>query len=133
MTWIYQGRDIRGHNDLFPECTDIVYEIQFESGEKYIGKKAVRAFRLKPPLKGKKRKRRVMTNLPFVKYQGSNDLAKELVPLHKIILYQCSSRKTATFLEIDTIFHRNALFDPVYLNDNILGKFFSNSLDGLIE
>ena len=133
VDWMYCGKPIRSHDDLHPDCTDIVYLIIFKNGQQYIGKKAVRAIRKKPPLKGKKRPRRIMTNLPFVKYQGSNEEGKKLKPAVKTIMHQCRSRKTATYLEMALIVTRQALFDTRYLNDNIGGKYFKDSLEGLIE
>jgi len=130
--WVYKDKEIHSHDDLLPECTDIVYEITYECGSKYIGKKAVRSMRLKPPLKGKKRKRRIMTNLPFIKYEGSHDV-EELVIARKEILYQCATRKASTYLECALLFHFNAIFEDEYINKNINGKFFDNDLDGLLE
>lgn len=130
--WLYKNKEIKSHDDLLPECTDIVYEITYACGYKYIGKKAVRSMRLKPPLKGKKRKRRVMTNLPFLKYEGSHD-SEGLEVSCKEILYQCSTRKASTYLECALLFHHNAIFDDGYINKNINGKFFDNDLDGLLD
>ena len=51
----------------------------------------------------------------------------------KEILYQCSSKKAATYLESGLLFHYDAIFDPDYLNKNIGGTLFENSLDGLLD
>jgi len=99
----------------------------------YIGQKCVMSIRKKPPLKGKKRNRRVMQNHPFVKYEGSHDCPEEMVIKSKEILYQCSSKKSATYLETALLFHHDAVFDPAYLNKNIGGTFFDNSLNWLLE
>ncbi len=130
--WIYNGKTVTNHNDLFPSCSDFVYLIKYTNGKKYIGKKTIKSLRKKPPLKGKKRARRVMTELPFVNYKGSyaDEFGYEVES--KTILYQCSTKKAATYLEAALIFHYDALFDPDYLNRNIVGKFFPNDLDGLI-
>lgn len=130
--WTYKGKEINGHADLHPECTDFVYMIKYDDGRFYIGKKAVRAVRKYPPLKGYKRCRRKMKNLPFVKYQGSHELAADLVPVEKEIMYQCSQRKAATYMEMHMLVEHNAIFRENYLNENISGVFFRNSLDGLI-
>lgn len=131
--WLYKDRIIESHEDLFLECTDFVYVITYANGQKYIGKKAIRAFRRKPPLKGKKRNRRIMTDLPFKNYQGSHEAAKVLKPVKKEILFQCSSRKTSTYLEMCLCVHHNVLFETQFINENIGGTFFSNSLDGLLD
>ncbi len=131
--WLFNGSEVSTHEDLLPGCTDFVYLITYTDGRMYIGKKTVRSFRLKPPLKGKKRKRRIFTNIPFAKYEGSHDKELGLVIQEKEIIYQCSTKKAAAYLEVDLLFHNEAIFNPLYLNKNISGKFFDNDLDGLIK
>lgn len=131
--WIFNGKEVESHDDLHPDCTDFVYVIEYNNYRLYIGKKAVRAIRRKPPLKGKKRNRRIMTNLPFLNYQGSHEEAKELTPVKKEILFQCRSRKAATYLEMELLVENEAIFLDKYINENISGTFFKNSLDGLIR
>lgn len=131
--WVYADKEIKSHEDLFAKTTDIVYLITYENGKKYVGKKAVRSWRSIPPLKGKKRKRVVLKNLSFIKYEGSHENAEKLKAVKKEILYQCSSRKASTYLECHLQFYYNVLFDDNYLNKNILGKFFDSDLKGLIE
>jgi len=131
--WTYKGTIIKDHSDLLDDCTNFVYIIKYTNGQKYIGKKCVKSVRKKPPLKGKKRCRRILTNLPFVEYTGSSDLTNELVVLSKEILYQCSNKRAATYLETSLLFKHDVLFDDTYVNANISGKMFGNSLDGLLE
>jgi hypothetical protein len=130
--WLYRENEIHSHDDLLPECTDIVYWITYTNGQNYLGKKAVRSIHTKPPLKGKKRKRRVAVTLPFVNYEGSHDKVGLEIE-SKEILYQCSTRKASTYLETALLFHYDAIFDPAFLNENIGGKFFNNDLNGLLE
>ena len=131
--WTFNGCQILSHDDLHPDCTDIVYAITYNDNRVYIGKKAVRAMRKYPPLKGKKRCRRKMKNLPFVNYAGSHEQSQLLVPVTKQIIYQCRQRKAATYLEAELLFEHEAIFKDKYLNENISGTFFKNSLDGLIR
>ena len=131
--WEYNGREINSHDDLHPECSDFVYIITYTDGRKYIGKKNIKSVRKRPPLKGYKRNRRILISHPFVNYKGSHSLAKDLTIESKEILYQCSTKKAATYLEAALLFHHNAIFKDVYLNENISGVFFSTSLDGLLE
>ena len=131
--WEFNGNPINSHDDLHPECSDFVYIITYSNQRMYIGKKAVRAIRRKPPLKGYKRNRRIMTNLPFVNYQGSHEKAKEYTVVKKEIIYQCSKRKAATYLEAELLFKHKAIFLHKFINENISGVFFSNSMDGLLE
>ncbi len=131
--WLYKGKKVTNHNDLLPSCSSFVYIIKYTNGKKYLGKKVIKSLRKKPPLKGKKRARRIMTELPFNDYKGSYADELDYEVKSKIILYQCSTQKAATYLEAALIFHYDALFDPNYLNRNIIGKFFPNDLDGLLE
>ena len=131
--WEYKGCKIESHDDLLPGCTDIVYVISFDEGVQYIGKKAVRSMRKYPPLKGKKRCRRLLKNLPFENYCGSFENVEDLTPIKKEILYQCSSRKTSTYLEVVVMIESDALFRDRFINENISGTFFKNSLDGLLD
>ena len=131
--WIFNGKEVNSHDDLHPDCTDFVYVIEYDNQRLYIGKKAVRAIRRKPPLKGKKRNRRIMTNLPFLNYQGSHEQAKEFTAVKKEILFQCRSRRTATYLEMELLVENEAIFLDKYINENIGGSYFKNSLDGLIR
>jgi len=43
LNWTYKGNPILSHEDLPEECTDFVYELTFESGKRYIGKKTIRS------------------------------------------------------------------------------------------
>lgn len=51
MNWFYKGKEIKSHADLHKDCTDFVYELQFVSGRKYIGKKTCRSESILPAQK----------------------------------------------------------------------------------
>jgi hypothetical protein len=74
-----------------------------------------------------------MTDLPFKNYQGSHAEAKTLEVVEKEIIYQCSKRKAATYLEMELLVKNFAIFTKGYLNENIGGTFFSDSLNGLLD
>lgn len=136
--WIFKGKEIHSHEDLHPDCIAFVYVITYEDGKKYLGKKTVRSLRRLPPTKKqlKIRKnyvRKEMKNLPFINYEGSLDNSKCTPIASKEILHQCSSKITATYVETALLVEYDALFSDDYLNQNILGKFYDNALEGLIE
>jgi hypothetical protein len=138
MVWIYKRKIIKSHDDLLPDCTDIVYRLLYESGKKYIGKKAVRSMRrLKPTkaqLKIRKNYKRVeLKNLPFADYEGSSLETLGEIVVNKEILYQCSARKAATYIECAMLFGENAIFEDEYLNKNISGTFYDSDLNGLLD
>jgi len=132
VPWVYKGRIVENHDDLLIECTDIVYLITYADGMKYLGKKAVRSMRRKPPLKGKKRNRIILTNLPFQKYVGSHESETADI-LSREILYQCKYRKSSTYIEAALLFEYDAVSDPMFLNENILGKFFARDVTGILD
>lgn len=136
--WLYKDKEIHSHDDLLPECTDFVYMITYASGKKYIGKKMVKTMRrLKPTKKQlairKNYKRVEEKDLPFVDYVGSSKETAGQVVVSKEILYQCSTKKAATYIEAGILFNENAIFDDEYLNLNIIGKFYDNDLNGLLD
>jgi hypothetical protein len=135
--WIYKGKEVNGHEDLLEGCTDFVYVIRYTDGKAYIGKKTIRSIRrLKPTKKQlairKNYVRKELVNLPFVKYEGSHD-KEGLEVSEKEIIWQCSTKKAATYLETGMLFAYDCIFDDDYLNENIAGTHFNNSLDGLLE
>ena len=138
MSWIYKDKPVNSHDDLLPECTDIVYCIYYTSGKKYVGKKCVRTMRrLKPTKKQlairKNYKRVEQKDQSFVDYVGSSKETEGHEISYKEILYQCSTKKAATYIEAGILFNENAIFDDEYLNLNISGRFFDQDLDGLLD
>ena len=138
MVWLYKEKKVKSHEDLLPECTDIVYCIYYTSGKKYVGKKSVRSMRRLKPTKAqlairKNFKRVEQKDIPFVDYEGSSKETVGEVVQYKEILYQCSAKKAATYIEAGILFNEHAIFDEEYLNLNIIGKFFDNDLKGLLD
>ena len=137
MLWVYNGKEIRSHKDLNPECTNFVYLLEFTDNTKYIGKKTVRSIRRIKPTKAqlairKNYVRKELKDPPFLDYEGSSKENKGKELKSKTILYQCSTKKAATYIETALLFEYNAIFSEEYTNKNILGKFFDNDLEGLL-
>ena len=104
-----------------------------EEGKIITGKAARKAARARG-LKAKAEEyEEVVTNKPFIDYVGSCKDTEGLVIAAKEIIYQCADKRTATYLEAKVLFDSDALTDPLWINSNILGSFFDNCLDGLIE
>lgn len=137
MNWTYLGNEVTGHADLESECSDIVYELEFTDGTKYIGKKVVRSMRrLKPTKKQlairKNYVRKELKDIPFIKYEGSSSENDGKIVKSKKILYQCRTKKAATYTETALLFKKDAILVPEYNNKNIGGHYFDNDLDGLL-
>jgi hypothetical protein len=115
-----------------PEGTyGFIYEVTHQpTGRKYIGKKVLEFNRTLPPLKGTKRKRKVVKESDWKTYYGSH---KEIVGLIKEgkqeeftreILQYVTSKKLLTYFECKYLFIKEVLEGNNYINDNILAKFY---------
>lgn len=118
--WVYQGKTVE---ELPANCEAFVYLItNKKNGMKYVGKKLAKFKTTKPPLKGKKNKRRGTKESDWRTYWGSSDHLQEDVATlgekHFIreILYFCSSRGIASYLEAKEQFDREVLLTDDYYN-----------------
>lgn len=120
MTWLYEGKQI----DELPEgCEAFVYLITNKTNNmKYVGKKLAKFKQTRPPLKGKKNKRRTTKESDWREYWGSSDRLKEdverLGPENFVreILHVCPSRGIASYLEAREQFERRVLETDEYYN-----------------
>lgn len=147
MGWTYNGRSITEISDMPEGTIGFIYKItNGETGQYYIGKKSLYSHRTLPPLKGYKRKRKVIKESKWVDYRSSNpsvqlwfhsnEMALEQEPRGEIndtlelkILRFCKSKKSLTYYELQEQFSHNVLADELSLNDNLLGKFFRKDLE----
>lgn len=118
--WLYKGNVI----DTLPEgCEAFVYLItNKKNGKKYVGKKLAKFKTTKPPLKGKKNKRRGTKESDWQSYWGSSDQLKEDIDKYgegnflREILHFCPSRGVASYLEAKEQFDREVLLTDDYYN-----------------
>jgi hypothetical protein len=130
--WLYRNKTIQQVTD-FPENTyGFVYEVEhLPTGRKYIGKKVLYFNRSLPPLKGTKKKRKVIKESDWTTYYGSHPEIKKLIKTEKVenfsrkILSLAYTKKQLTYYEIKHLCIQECI-EPGsnYINDNILGKFF---------
>lgn len=129
--WLYKNKVIESVEEM-PEGTyGFIYEaIHQPTGRKYIGKKVLEFNRTLPPLKGTKRKRKVVKESDWKTYYGSH---KDIVTLIKEgkqeeftreILQYVPSKKLLTYFECKYLFIKEVLEGNDYINDNILAKFY---------
>ena len=120
MQWTYQNQTL----EEIPEgYIGFVYIItNLTTGQKYIGKKLAQFKRTKPPLKGKKLKRRSVVESDWRDYWGSSDRLQEDVHtlgpenFTREILYLCKSKAEMSYLEAREQFERRVLESDDYYN-----------------
>ena len=120
MIWTYQQQPI----EEIPEgYIGFVYLItNLTTGQKYIGKKLAQFKKTRPPLKGKRLKRRTTVESDWRDYWGSSERLQAdvntLGPEHftREILYLCKSKAEMSYLEAREQFERRVLESDDYYN-----------------
>lgn len=120
MNWTYQGVEV---TELPEDCEGFVYLItNLTNNKKYVGKKLAKFKTTKPPLKGKKNKRRGTKESDWRTYWGSSDhLNADVAALGpekftREILHFCPSRGILSYLEAKEQFDRRVLESDEYYN-----------------
>jgi hypothetical protein len=138
MSWIYTGVEFT--EDNIPEgAVGFIYQMTAIINDKavmYIGKKnfyANRKIKLGKratlALQDKRLKKyKQVSKLDYHKYYSSNDILKAAskadIKIKREILMICFSATELTYQEAKYLFCNDVLDNPLYLNSNILGKFF---------
>ena len=120
MSWTYKGKPVETIND---EYEGFVYLItNLKTQQKYVGKKLAKFKTTKPPLKGRKNKRRGYKESDWREYWGSSDRLNEDVKnlgeknFSREILYFCKSRAEMSYIEAREQFDRRVLETDEYYN-----------------
>lgn len=118
--WTYQGKPV---NEIPNEYEGFVYLItNLTNGRKYIGKKLAKFKTSRPPLKGKKNRRRGYKESDWQDYWGSSEkLQADIEALGeknftREILYLCKSRAEMSYIEAREQFDRRVLETDDYYN-----------------
>ena len=130
MAWHYEGKVITELSDMPEGSIGFIYKItNKETNQFYIGKKSLYSRRTLPPLKGYKRKRKVIKESKWVNYNSSNKEVQGWGEVYKQILRFCFTKKALTYYELKEQFRHDCLEREESLNDNLLGKFFKKDLE----
>ena len=133
--WLYKKEVIESIEQMPQNTFGFIYEATYiPTNEKYLGKKVLFFNRTLPPLKGTKRKRKIVKESDWQTYYGSHTKIKQLLSegkqedfIREIIEF-AFNKKHLTCLETKYQFSNNVLENTEYINDNILGKFFRKDL-----
>lgn len=135
--WLYNNTPFL--EDDIGESVGFIYLItEIPTNRKYIGKKIFFNRVVKPPLKGKKKRRISKKFSDWETYYGSSEDLKQAVDhngmnLYKReILYLCSSKSEMSYLETKEIFLRDALLTQEYFNSWVSSRINSNQLKSMI-
>jgi len=123
MTWTYQGIEVE---ELPQDVVGFVYIITNTTNDRqYIGKKLAKFSRSRPPLKGRKNKRRTKVESDWRDYYGSSDeLNEDIAQLGKDsfkreILFYCYSKSELSYIEAREQFNYRVLESDKYYNGHI--------------
>jgi hypothetical protein len=131
MSWIYKDENITSLEQVPEGSIGFVYELtQISTGKKYIGKKNLYSYRTLPPLKGEKKKRKVVKESDWKTYYGSHSEVKILVKesrqdFTREILQFVNTKKQLTYFENKWLFSKGVIEpESGYFNDNIESRYF---------
>ena len=123
-----------------------IYQIDYDDGTRYVGKKNIWITEELPPLKSGKLRDNVVSTVNRIykgkritmdivvkpsdwrKYTGSSKLTQGKTIIRRTVLITAQSKRHLTYLETKALFCLNVLEDDTYLNENCLGKFFKGNL-----
>jgi hypothetical protein len=137
--WIYNNKPF--DSDMIEDYIGFVYEVyDKEAKMKYIGKKKFWSKVTRPPLKGKKNKRRSVKESDWKSYYGSSEEVKQLVEntgewrFKRKILRLCKSLGEMSYYEMKEQLDNDVLLKPdEYYNAFVGGKIHRRHLGHLIK
>lgn len=124
--WSYKGKEFT--SEMIGKYVGFVYILtDKETGKKYVGKKGFWSKVTRPPLKGKKRKRRSVKESDWKSYCGSSEHVKSLVEesgldrFEREILHLCENKGELTYKELKEQVDREVLFRPDEYYNSFIG------------
>ena len=128
MDWTYKGEPFDPDEEERSKWVGFIYCVtDTENGKKYIGKKKLWSTTTKPPLKGKKRKRKFKNESDWKKYYGSSEALKLLIEntgtwrFERRVLCLCATLGEMSYCEAYVQFLTNALIKPDDFYNRFIG------------
>ena len=137
--WAYNNKPF--DSDMIKDYVGFVYEIYDTQTEmKYIGKKKFWSRVTRPPLKGRKNKRRSLKESDWQSYYGSSEEVKSLVEntgewrFERKIIRLCKTAGEMSYYEMKEQIDNDVLLKPEeYYNAFVGGKIHRRHLGHLIK
>jgi len=137
--WTYNNKPF--DSDMIGDYVGFVYEVyDTETEMKYIGKKKFWSKVTRPPLKGKKNKRRSLKESDWKSYYGSSEVVKNLVEntgewrFKRKIIRLCKTAGEMSYYEMKEQIENDVLLKPnEYHNAFVGGKIHRRHLNHLIK
>ena len=137
--WLYNGKEFT--SEMIEKNVGFVYEIYDKEAKMfYIGKKKFWSKVTKPPLKGRKNKRRSLKESDWKSYYGSSEVVKSLVEntgewrFERRIIRLCKSAGEMSYYEMKEQLDNDVLLKPeIYYNAFVGGKIHRRHLGHLIK
>ena len=137
--WTYNNKPF--DSDMIEDYIGFVYEVyDTEAKMKYIGKKKFWSKVTKPPLKGKKNKRRSLKESDWKSYYGSSEEVKSLVEntgewrYKRKIIRLCKTLGEMSYYEMKEQLDNDVLLKPnEYYNAFVGGKIHRRHLGHLVK
>jgi|TARA_R100000388_G_scaffold77979_1_gene56814 hypothetical protein len=137
--WTYNNKPF--DSDMIEDYIGFVYEVyDTEAKMKYIGKKKFWSKVTKPPLKGKKNKRRSLKESDWKDYYGSSEEVKSLVEntgewrFKRKIIRLCKTLGEMSYYEMKEQLDNDVLLKPnEYYNAFVGGKIHRRHLGHLVK
>jgi hypothetical protein len=137
--WTYNNKPF--DSDMIGDYVGFVYEVyDTETEMKYIGKKKFWSKVTRPPLKGKKNKRRSLKESDWKDYYGSSEEVKSLVEntgewrFKRKIIRLCKTLGEMSYYEMKEQIENDVLLKPnEYHNAFVGGKIHRRHLNHLIK
>ena len=139
QAWYYEGEIFNPDYEALQGWQCFVYIITDDTGRSYIGVKQFHKKVTRPPLKGKKNKRRSIAESDWKTYVGSSVALQEKIDeigydalQQREILHLCRTKGDGAYMEAKEQFDRGVLWDTKYYNGIIhlrtSGKHLSEEL-----